>query len=273
MRSLRLLVAALLLCLLGLLIRPGRASAAADPLRTAEHDGSFTGTSIDWHSRLMLGSAVVSGQRLPLVVPLSADVEVIGVHNADPLVEDGRLVALRVDDPRLTVVVDLRQPLDGGGADRLEPPLVESGALQRVGLDGVEYHPADTLGLEKRLRHYVVRELRAQGRRRVDRVLDGGLRPLSPHVYIVADQRVAAAGGLVGQVRPSGVVPGVVAGGVGAAFVVALLGGVAGHRLLERQARRERVHAWLETEFAAAAERSVDGVEDRSSRSHGPEVP
>ncbi len=260
MPPLAILRAALCIVALGLLSgRAGTAHAApaADArVARADHVGTWTGTSLEWQSRIELRPDVEPGTVLPFVVPLQSDTQLRGLDNATPVEQAGQLVGLLVVDPERPVRVDLSQPMAEAGGDRLDPPLVAGIAVQRLGLDGLDYDPAASVGLEQRLRHLVVPELRPGPRRQLDRALDGRKHPLGPKIYVVADDRIARAGGLVGDVHPAGRLSAAVVFSVGGIFLLVIIGGVVGFRMLEVQARRERLERYMADEFVGPPRRT-----------------
>ena len=225
-------------------------------LEGAEHRGSLTGTVIRWESRAILSYG--EAEELPLVSPLGPEVRLVELRGADPiLAEDGGLAGLRPwpGVAELELVVD--QPLAAASAsepedDHLAAPIFQADGYQRISLYGVDWEPDPALGLQARLRHTMPPELSTRERRAIDRRLDGRRRGAQPHVYVLGDARMAGLGGLPGAVRPAGRVPVGVVAGTGAIFLGLVGCGVLGHRLLEVQARRERLDAYMNDEFVQA---------------------
>ena len=146
--------------------------------------------------------------------------------------------------------VSMQQPVGVDPPELLQPPLLDTHRLQRVGLVGLAYEPAAELGLERRLTRIVHPTVEVKDRRRLDGVLDHRRRDRPAHpVYLTVGPQLVQARGLPGEVSPSGEVGGGVLVAATAAFgglVVVLLGL---SRLFGRAAEDERVQSYIEHEF------------------------
>lgn len=237
-----------------------QAALAAQQIDAVDHTATLLGETITWESRVLLSGGGEQPLELALAVPLEAPVEVD--EAVEVVTEDGLATALVVSAGRTQLLLRTTQAAPEGQADALRPPLLATEAVQRVDLDGVRWVPDPALGLERRMRHIVPAGMTRGERRQVDRRLDGRPVPKGSRVYVVADRAVVGAGGLLGPVDPAGQVPLTVAIGVGGLFVAVLGGGLLGYRLLDGQARRERLDAYMQDEFVRQEleGRAVDGA-------------
>lgn len=237
----------LTLLLASLLASP---AALAQPRPAAvEHTATLQDETVAWESRIVLDKPGTEPVLVPLALPLAGPVEGVPASTVLHRDERGRVVAVEVPAWRDQAGLRTVQPAPGGAAAALVPPLVAGEAVQRLDLDGLRWEPDPALGLERRMRHTVPIGMDQAARRAVDRVLDGRPVPRGSRVYVVADADVVAAGGLSGPVSSAGEVPLGVALAVGATFALVLGGGILGYRLLEGQARRERLERYMEDEF------------------------
>jgi hypothetical protein len=220
----------------------------------AAHHGVVTGSGIAWESHL-LGRSEGPGNvgRIALAVPLPTDVEVGGQPQATPVWDaEGRVVALDVEGAVGTMVLHVWQPWDPG---HLAPPLAAGEAVQRVTLDGATFTPAEALGLERRIRHTRHSEVRGRDRRWLDRATVGRrARAREQPLYLVADARLREAGGLVGEVRPSGGAEPRVTLVIALLFAIVVAVLSLTYRLLARRVRWEQADAYIRSEFVEAEE-------------------
>lgn len=207
------------------------ASLAHAAVLAAAHHGVATGEGIAWTSTLVVDAPT----EVALVAPLPA--ELLG---ADTLVKDGVVTGLRLKDRR--TVVRWTQP----GHDTLQPPLVAGEAVQRVTLHGLRYTPDPALGLESHLGHATQPEIDRGRRFAVERTLG---HPRANPIYVVADTRVVAAGGLAGTVAPGGETPRSTELAVAAIFSVVVGGLALATRLLGRRAQRVDRESYIREEF------------------------
>lgn len=226
-----------LLCALCMLLAPARAEPR---LVAVDHTATGQGEQIAWVSVLHLDGE--GGGVLPLARPVPGPVEGAGTVT-DP---GGQVVAVQVPEGTRILRLTSVQPAPGARAEALAPPLPLSSAPQRIDLDGLRWEADPSLGLERRMRRTSPPGFTAADRRKVDRWLDGRPRPQGARIYVVADGAVAAAG-LRGPVGPARVELGV-ALAVGGLFAAVLGAGALGYRVLEGQARRERIERYLEDE-------------------------
>lgn len=226
-----------LLCALCLLLAPARAEPR---LVAVDHTATWQGEQISWVSVLHLDGE--GGGALPLARPIPGPVE------GAPVVTDaaGQVVAVQVPEGARSLRLRSVQPTPGQRAPELAPPLPLSDAAQRIDLDGLRWAPDPALGLERHMRRTSPPGFTVAERRKVDRWLDGRAQPKGARIYVIADPSLAATG-LQGEVGPAQVQVGV-ALAIAGLFGLVLGAGALGYRLLERQARRERIERYLQDE-------------------------
>lgn len=238
---LRLLATALLLL--------GAAAARAEPATVvaSAHEGTFTGTTIEWTSTFVAVPGIAGRDReIVLAAPLGTDVEV--VSGASPVRSpDGRIVALALASHAGRVTVRLRQPAMAGPVT-LAAPVAAGEAVQRVTLDGGRFRADRGLGVEERLGWSRQPEIDRRERRATDRQLGLHFRPSDQAIYLRGDARIADAGGLVGGLQAGGRPP-YVAMAIGGLFVLLVAGMGVSVRALGRQAKAESVDAYIRDEF------------------------
>lgn len=240
-------------------------AALALPLKAVGHRGTFTGPTMEWETEVLLPLRGGEGE-LPLALALPAEMELIqgpqghieGIRN-----EEGELIALSLTDfPDRTerVVFRTRQPFD---EQVLTPPLLEGDVLQRVTLEGAFYEPAGGVGVYKHMRYLAQSDVSYIERLQLDRQLDGKAASMEDQpIYLVADTRLAQAGGLYGTVKPLGQRKGSVAWFVGLVFT-GLLGFCAiGYRALAKLAKRETVDAYIRAEFHGPSTQAASEMAD-----------
>jgi hypothetical protein len=233
---------------------PARAAALDTvAVRAAHHSGSWTGETIEWESTFVLADLVRPGyRRVTFAVPLPASVTVVGGRPFVPSeVRDpsGALVGLDLEGTGHRHVVRLTQPIDAT-THRLAAPLSSGDAVQRLTLEGAAFDPQASLGLQQHLSGLRQAGIDRDERRACDDALDGRRPHARQHpIYVTADARTVAAGGLIGELRPSNARSGTVAIGVAAVFALttALMVGMV--RALGRMARVERDDAYIRREF------------------------
>ncbi|HJN72646.1 MAG TPA: hypothetical protein QGF58_01815 [Myxococcota bacterium] len=215
----------------------------------AGHHGTWTGDTIEWRSDLVLEGKGDS-LYLELAAPLPAGSEVLDATpgtTTTVLDDEGRITAIQIEDVWLddVVVLEIRQP---ASEEQLAAPIVANSRLQRVTFEGFFFEPGDALGVQKHLRHYAQADVGVRERQALDRSLGRasiGRQPL----YVVADPRISAAGGLVGEVIPQGRRRASVALATGGAFALLLGGLFLAYRMLAGVARKEEVEAYLTREL------------------------
>jgi hypothetical protein len=228
------------------------AALAASPatVATAGHHGTWTGEGLTWESTFVMADMPLGGGRIELAVPLPGDVQVTSGRPARVVPvydENGEIVALDVEGFASREIVTLVQPAEAGEL-ALHAPLAVGEAVQRVTLDGATFEPDPGVGVERRIADARQSGVSRKEKRRVDKEL-GRARPSDHPMYVVADTRVKDAGGLVGELVPSGQNQGLVAGAIGAAFVATLAGLALLRRFLAKMAEAEEVDAYIKKEF------------------------
>ena len=226
--------------------------ALADPVSAVGHHATYTGDDLVWETEIYLPLRGGQGN-LGLAVPLPADVEVLGSPHGTVTAlrnPDGEVTGLELKDfPARTkrVVLRTKQPFD---EEAMYPPLLKTDALQRVTLDGTSYEPDGDVGVYRHMAYMAQPSISLRERRALDRHLDGRRAKAEDQpIYLIADSRLAQAGGLNGTLRPIGGRRRGVAWFASALFA-GLIGffGI-GYRALAGMSNRESVDAYIKQEF------------------------
>ncbi|MFT5682794.1 MAG: hypothetical protein ACI8RZ_003718 [Myxococcota bacterium] len=217
--------------------------ASAATLQTASHHGVWTGAGVEWRSEIVLTGA----DAVTLALPLPANVAVLDGSEGSPIRDDeGRIIGFEFPTRRGRIL--LRQPLPTESRVTLTPPLVDSDRAQRVTLEGINFQPDPTLGMESRVLCATHPEISAEDRLQLDEEISGRRARLQEQpIYLIADDRLSS--GLIGSIqdeRRASVGFGLAAGGafLGLLSLLALL-----YRGLERRAQVEAAEAYLKREF------------------------
>lgn len=228
------------------------AGARAAPVETisAAHYGAWTGDSIEWESDFIIGSTDPDDE-LQLVAPLPANTEVLDADGTEPVRNDsGEIVAFTVLDGGHRLWLRLRQDVVPGDTV-LHPPIGAWGSLQRITLTGGRFVADPVMSVEKRLGNATQPEITRKDRRKLNRALRhfGRVGPRNQPLFVVADGRIAEAGGVPGTLTAgTGPRAGPVLA-VGGVFVGVIVLLALGYRLLDKPVRDENVDAYLEQEF------------------------
>lgn len=190
-----------------LFVQLAAASPPAEAI-SAVHRGVRNGEDIDWESNIV----VARGGMLPLA--------------------DGRTVPVDVGSAVLRETQ--------AGHDGLAPPLVAGDVWQRVELDGFDYTPDRSLGLERRVDSWAPPGLDLPTRLKVD--LHDNVHGFA--VYIQGDHAV-----LPGRIVPAGQIGAGTALATGGIFAAAVALLVIGRRLVSRRIIDEEREAYVRQEF------------------------
>lgn len=225
------------------------ALAAAGPVDQVAHRGAWSEGEVHWEGRWRADQAV---DRLEFAAPLPRDAQLVEADGEAVRDGVGRITALAFDPPRAagSWQLVLQQPTE---APALAVPLVADPAVQQVTVVGRDFEPAEALGYEKHVRYWAPTALAGPEERRFQRNRKaGGWRASLPDdqpVYVRADPRLVAAGGIPGRLLPEDQVSWGVHGLLGLALVGLLGFGAALYRGLEAAARAERNSAYIRENF------------------------
>jgi predicted outer membrane lipoprotein len=203
------------------------------------HRGNLEEGGILWTSTFY-GVESTLPSRVHLAVPLPAATELRSSHVQGLRDSSGRVEAL-VFDAHTSPTVHLWQPAWQAG---IAPPLAADPVLQRVILDDGRFAPDPSLQLEKHTRYWAPASMSRSERAAIDG-LAGRARTRDQALYLVADNRLTAAGGLIGEVGLRGQVAGSFVWVLGALFAAAMGALALLYRGLSTVARREQNAAYI----------------------------
>jgi hypothetical protein len=211
----------------------------------ADHHGRLGADGLlQWESTL-----VVKGHApLALATPVRED-QLVDLRGADPVWDEKRLVTLV---PRSTVIVlESRQ----AAGDGLRPPLiVDSEAVQEVGVDGQAFDPAPSAGLERRIGGWVTSDVGRIEREVARDALRDGQRSAgldrTPRRGLVLRVDGPRPDGIAGELRVAGAIQPLVVVAASLVALGVLAAGWVGYSRLEALARRERIQAYFESELS-----------------------
>jgi len=222
--------------------------AHAQPVRVTHH-GLFANDQVRWEVRW---TADTPTKTLKLTSPLPDGSTVHGQASSD--VASGSLSFLGPADTEGGFVVTVPQPQD---AQALYIPLLDGTAVQRVTLDGIDFEPDPSMGLEKHIKYWAHPTMGGSVRRDFERAnrRAGGERAHTRDqaIYLRASPAMIAARGIPGTLSPPGRVSSTTQW-----VLILLTGGLLAfgavlYRSLDRLARAERNQAYIHRNFGDGA--------------------
>lgn len=152
------------------LLLSSASSAPGGPnITVAAHDGHLEGDQLVWSTRAIVDRDCDLAFLEPL--PASATVTIVDGGAPGGIVhdEDGRIVAVSVNDLSRPLSLTIRVPFDRG-ADRLPVPLFGAD-VERLTLDGLRFDPDRSLGVANHVGYRAVDGVGRAHRHRVEQML------------------------------------------------------------------------------------------------------
>lgn len=224
------------------------------PLAHAEilavgHEGQIRGDAVEWTTTVVVDDPL---ERIDLLVPLPPGTELL--PQAGTAIErDGRVVGFAFVPAVNRAVLRVREPLEADDG-LLAVPVVQTGAVQRMVVEGGTFLPAPEGHFGRTLDDLRQEGIDHDAAKQVDRVLDTRARHPA---YFVADSNVRDAGGVPGRLRVAGTNESSLWVAAAGGLVIALGALAAVWRGLAALARAEEVDAYMRKEFVTPGKRAA----------------
>jgi hypothetical protein len=233
-----------------------RLDPTAAPLAAARHQGTVAGATVRFRSELVLGAE--RPKAISLAYPLPEGARVEPSPDVEPVLRDGRVVALRLlpdGAPGGRIFVTVVVPFEPkGGEVRLTPPLAAGPAVQIVdvtGPDDLRFEPLPRTEIVRHVGFFAPADLPPSARDLADRAMAHvRSRTGDDPMYVQASGPIAADEGIRGTLSTAADRLRTGALGAGAIFAALVLGLSLLWRRLARAAKIEQAERALAAEFA-----------------------